>query len=60
MSGIRQLMELMYGAFFNLFLFFASKKHFKIFCDASLANRLGVLGLRWLYMPKGISMQQHA
>ncbi len=44
MSGIRQSIELMYGAFFNLFSLFESKRHFKIFRDATSAYRLGVIG----------------
>jgi len=44
MSGIRQAIELMYGAFFNLFSLFEVKRRFKIFRDATLAYRLGVVG----------------
>jgi hypothetical protein len=35
MSGIRQSIEHMYGAFFNLFLWFEVKRPFKIFQDAT-------------------------
>ena len=44
MSGIRQLIEMMYGAFFNLFSLFASKRDFKFFRGATSAYRLGVIG----------------
>ena len=35
MSGIRQSIEHMYGAFFNLFRWFEVKRQFKIFQDAT-------------------------
>ncbi len=44
MSGIRQSIEHMYGAFFNLFRLFEVKRQFKIFRDATSAYRLGVIG----------------
>ena len=44
MSGIRQSIEHMYGAFFNLFRLFEVKRHFKIFHDATSAYHLGVIG----------------
>ncbi len=37
MPGIRQSIEHMYGAFFNLFRLFEVKWHFKIFCGATTA-----------------------
>jgi hypothetical protein len=44
MSGIWQSIELMYGAFFNLFSLFESKRHLKTFCDETSAYCLGVIG----------------
>ncbi len=43
MSGVRQSIELMYGQLFNLFCLLQAKWQIKIFRDATLAYRLGVI-----------------
>jgi hypothetical protein len=43
MSGIRKSIELMYGQLFNLFRLLQTKWQIKIFRDATLAYRLGVI-----------------